>query len=83
MDKAVFDLLLRSGNDRMGKAPAQLHGNQGDDLHRLAGAGGLFHQHVARSTTDIREEPGLIRSQGLGVHRRGKAFSQVAGFPKL
>ena len=66
LDEALLDLLLRGRDHRMGEPPAQVHGHQGDDLHGLARAGGLFDQDVFGGPADIGHQSHLVRPQFLG-----------------
>ena len=65
MDERMFDLLLRCRDHGMGKALAELHRHQGDDLHRFAGAGWLFDKHRTIGSAHIGDEAGLIRTERL------------------
>ena len=82
MDKAMLDLLLRCRDDRMVKPPAQVHGDQSNDLQCLARAGRLFDEGIpSGSPADICKELYLIRSQLIRrwfhVHVGAKEWSNL------
>ncbi len=70
LDEPLLDLLLRRRDHRVSKAPAQMHGHQRDDLHRLARPGRLFDQHVLGCPADVGHQAHLVRTEFLcgGLH---------------
>ena len=66
-EEGLFNLFLRRRDQRMAEAPAQVHGHQRHDFHRLAGAGWLFDQNIAGSPADIGDQADLVITEFFGV----------------
>jgi hypothetical protein len=66
LDEALLNQFLRRGDYRMGKALAQVHRHECDNLHGLAGAGRLFDEPVGGSTANVEDKFFLIVAQGFG-----------------
>lgn len=65
-DEALLDLLLRRGNDRMGKSLSEVHSHQRDDLNCFPRAGGLLNEDVVGRTANIVYQFFLIVAQRFG-----------------
>jgi hypothetical protein len=68
----LLDLLLRRGNNGVRETLTQVHRNERDNLHGLAGAGRLFDEHVFGYAANVEDQFFLIVAQDLfcDIHER-------------